>query len=78
VRLERFVVLVEQPSLTQAARTLEMAHCVLTQPLKHIERSCGGLLLHRRGCPHPVGPLTPLGEQLHQQAREHLNLAPHV
>jgi hypothetical protein len=53
-----------------------MAQCVLTQQLKHIERSCGGLLLHRRGCPHPVGPLTPLGEQLRQQALEHLVLTP--
>jgi hypothetical protein len=75
-RLERFVVLVDQPSLTQAARTLGTPQCVLTQQLQHIERACGGRLLHRSGCPHPVGPLTPLGERLHKQALQHLDLVP--
>jgi hypothetical protein len=75
-RLERFVVLVDQPSLTQAARTIGIPQCVLTLQLQHIERACGGPLLHRRGCPHPMGPLTPLGEQLHRQTLQHLKLSP--
>ena len=72
LRLSRFVVLAEHPSLTQAARALGAHQCTLTNQLQQLERACGGLLLHRHPHPRPVGPLTPLGEQLHRQALDHL------
>jgi len=72
LRLSRFVVLAEHPSLTQAARALGAHQCTLTNQLQQLERACGGLLLHRLPRPRPVGPLTPLGEQLHRQALDHL------
>ena len=72
LRLSRFVVLAEHPSLTQAARALGAHQCTLTNQLQQLERACGGLLLHRHPRPRPVGPLTPLGEQLHRQALDHL------
>ena len=73
-RLERFVVIADHPSLTQAARALGTQQNTLTLQLQNLERACGGLLLHRNSRPRSVGPLTPLGEQLRQQALEHLAL----
>jgi hypothetical protein len=75
-RLCRFVFLVDQPSLNQAAQLLGAHQSTLTQQIQQLERACGGLLLHRHPRPQPVGPLTPLGEQLHRQALEHLDLTP--
>ena len=72
LRLSRFVVLAEHPSLTQAAQALGAHQCTLTNQLQQLERACGGLLLQRHPHPRPVGPLTPLGEQLHRQALDHL------
>jgi len=71
-RLSRFVVIAEHASLTQAAQTLGAHQCTLTNQLQQLERACDGLLLYRHPRPRPVGPLTPLGEQLHRQALEHL------
>lgn len=71
-RLSRFVVLAEHASLNQAAQELGAHQCTLTSQLQHLERACGGLLLCRHPRPQPVGPLTPLGEQLHRQALDHL------
>ena len=71
-RLSRFVVIAEHASLTQAAKALGARQCTLTTQLQQLERASGGLLLHRHPRPQPVGPLTPLGEQLHRQALDHL------
>ena len=75
-RLSRFVVLAEHPSVTQAARALGAHQCTLTNQLQQLERACGGLLLYRHPHPRPVGPLTPLGDQLHRQALDHLQPTP--
>lgn len=74
-RLHRFVVVDQHPSLNQAAQALGIKQCTLTHQLHNLERACGGILLHRNPHPRPVGPLTPLGEQLRRQAIEHLELA---
>jgi len=71
-RLSRFLVLAEHASLTQAARAIGAHQSTLTQQLQQLERACGGLLLHRHPRPRSVGLLTPLGEQLHRQALDHL------
>jgi hypothetical protein len=73
-RLDRFVFLAQRPSLNQAAQRLGIRQNTLTHQLHTLERACGGLLLHRHPHPRPVGPLTPLGEQLRRQALEHLDL----
>lgn len=74
-RLDRFVFLVQHPSLNQAAQMLGIRQSTLSLQLQNLERACGGLLLHRNQHPRPVGPLTSLGEQLRQQAIDHLQLA---
>ncbi|MDX8143284.1 TniQ family protein [Lentzea sp. BCCO 10_0061] len=74
-RLERFLAMTHYPSLNQAASALGVHQCTLTSQLQLLERACGGLLFHRLPHPQPIGPLTPLGEQLCQQAREHLDHA---
>ncbi len=71
-RLSRFVALGEHASLNQAARALGVHQCTLTSQLQQLERASGGLLVHRHPRPQPVGPLTSLGEQLRQQAIDHL------
>ena len=73
-RLDRFVVLVQHPSLNQAARFLGIHQSTLSLQLQNLERDCGGLLLHRKPHHRPVGPLTPLGEQLRRQALDHLQV----
>ena len=75
-RLHRFTVLSKHPSLNQAAQALGAHQSTLSQQLQQLERACGGLLLHRHPHPRPIGPLTLLGEQLCQQAVEHLDLSP--
>lgn len=72
-RLSRFVTLAEHASLTQAAQALGVHQCTLTSQLQQLERGCGGPLLYRHPRPRPVGPLTPLGEQLHRQVIDHLH-----
>jgi hypothetical protein len=74
-RLSRFVVIAEHLSLTQSAQMLGVRQSTLTQQLQQLERACDGLLLYRHPRPRPVGPLTPLGEQLHRQALDHLQTA---
>lgn len=71
-RLSRFVALGEHASLNQAARALGVHQSTFTQQLQRLELASGGLLLHRHPRPQPVGPFTPLGEQLRQQALDHL------
>ncbi|MDA8357705.1 MAG: LysR family transcriptional regulator [Actinomycetota bacterium] len=72
-RLSRFVILAKHASLNQAAQALGVHQCTLTSQLQQLERACGGLLLYRHPRPQPVGPLTPLGEQLHRQVIDHLH-----
>ncbi|MGI5191683.1 LysR family transcriptional regulator [Promicromonospora sp. CA-289599] len=75
-RLERFVTLAHQPSLNQAARAHDCSSANLTTQLATLERATGGSLIQRRPRPLPVGPLTPLGQELCRQAQEHLGIAP--
>jgi hypothetical protein len=77
-RLERFLAMTAYPSLNQAAIGLGVHQSTLTTQLQIIERACGGPLLQRPPKPWPIGPLTPLGEQLCQQAHDHLNLTPNA
>ncbi|MEC3974931.1 helix-turn-helix domain-containing protein [Amycolatopsis sp. H20-H5] len=72
-RLDRFLVIIEHRSLGQAATTVHTTQPALTSQLHVLERACGGPLFHRRPVPQPLGPLTPLGEQLCQQAHDYLN-----
>lgn len=74
-RLDRFLRTTNEPSLTKAAAGLGIPQNTLTSQLKKLEQACGGQLLQRNPRPHPVGPLTPLGEQLCQQAKHHLKPA---
>lgn len=76
-KVRRFLTITEHPSLNQAAITLGIPPNALTHQLHTLEQHCGGPLLHRRPRPQPVGPLTELGEQLCQQARQHLTPLPH-
>lgn len=73
-RLERLLYIAEQPSLNQAARSIGVVQSALTIQLKSLERACGGPLFHRQHRRRPLGPLTPLGEQLCQQIRDYLVL----
>lgn len=72
-RVERFLIMTKYPSLNQAAIDTGIHQSTLTAQLQNLERACGGPLFTRR-TRRPLGPLTPLGEQLCQQAREHLDL----
>jgi hypothetical protein len=74
-RLQRFLDITSYPSLGQAAEALSLHQPTLTSQLHVLEGACGGQLLQRNPRPQPVGPLTPLGELLCRQARDHLNLA---
>jgi hypothetical protein len=75
-RLDRFLLITEFPSLNQAAQHLGLHQCILTTQLQALERACGGTLLQRNPPPRPIGPLTPLGQQLCQEARTHLEPIP--
>lgn len=72
-RLKRFLVISEHLSIGQAAKTVQTTQPTLTAQLHVLERACGGPLFHRRPTPQPLGPLTPLGEQLCKQAHDYLN-----
>lgn len=75
-RIERFLLITQYSSLTQTAAHAGVGQSTLTTQLKILERECGGPLFQRRPHPQPLGPLTPLGEQLCQQARDHLKPTP--
>ncbi|MFD8500983.1 TniQ family protein [Amycolatopsis sp. NPDC059657] len=74
-RLERFLLMTEYPSLNQAANAHGIRQNTLTAQLKILERDCDGPLFQRNPHPQPLGPLTPLGEQLCQQIHDHLDPA---
>jgi len=71
-RLDRLLVIAQHPGVCQAARALGIADATLYTQLARIERDCGGPVIHRRPRPRLTGNLTPLGEQLCQQARDYL------
>ena len=74
-RLHRLLVIAQHPGIRQAAQALGIPDNTLYTQLARIERDCGGLVINRRPRPRLTGNLTPLGEQLCQQARDHLGLA---
>jgi hypothetical protein len=76
-RLQRLVEIANSPSIGHAARNLGVSHGAATQQLATLERICGRPLIQRRSNPRPIAGPTPLGEQLCQQAREHLGITPH-
>jgi Bacterial regulatory helix-turn-helix protein, lysR family len=59
-------------SILQAARALGIWQSILYQQVARLERACGGPLVHRSPRSAGTGILTPLGQQLCQQAREYL------
>jgi TniQ/Bacterial regulatory helix-turn-helix protein, lysR family len=69
-RVERFLLITEHRSLRQAADHIGATSPALSGQLTALERQCGGQLI-RRGAPR-LGDLTPLGQQLRQQARQYL------
>jgi hypothetical protein len=74
-RLERFLDITDQhhPSLSRAAAGAGIHQSRLTAQLHNLERACGGHLLQRRPRPQPIGPPTPLGQKLREQAHQHLD-----
>ncbi|MFD2794421.1 TniQ family protein [Promicromonospora vindobonensis] len=76
LRLERFVTLAYQPSINQAAQALGCNPGNLHDQLTTLEHAVGSLLMRRHAGARPVGPLTPLGQDLRRQAQEHLGISP--
>lgn len=76
IRLQRFLALTTYPSICQTAANTGTHTSVLINHLRILENACGGPLFQRQLPPLPIGPLTPLGEQLCHQAREYLALTP--
>lgn len=74
-RLHRLLAIAQHPGIRQAAQALGIPESSLYTQLARIERDCDGPVIHRRPRPRLTGNLTPLGEQLCQQARDHLGLA---
>ncbi|NYE68978.1 hypothetical protein BKA15_003430 [Microlunatus parietis] len=74
-RLERFIAIVDQRSLSQAAHLTGSSTGTISRQLRLLEEFVGGRLFHRTPA-QPLTSLTPLGEQLARQAREHLGIEP--
>lgn len=68
--------LAHQPSINQAAQAHGCSLANLTTQLATLERASGGPLIERHPQPLPVGPLTPLGQDLCRKAQEHLGISP--
>jgi hypothetical protein len=70
-RLDRLLFIAGHPSILAAAQALGLWQASLYEQVNRLERACGGPLVNRR---RRAGTtiLTPLGQQLCQQAREHL------
>ena len=75
-RLDRLLVIAGHPSILQAAQGLGLWQAALYDQVARLEHACGGPLVNRSPRPASTTILTPLGQQLCQQAREHLGL-PH-
>lgn len=67
IRVARFLMLAENHSIATVADALGITHTPLTRQLARLERDCGGALFERPGPRTPLGPLTPLGQQLKDQ-----------
>ena len=72
-RLDRLLFIAGHSSILAAAQALGLWQATLYAQVARLERACGGQLVNRRPRPPDV-ILTPLGQQLCQQAREHLGL----
>lgn len=73
-RLHRLLLIEQHPSAHQAAQANGIANTVLYNQVARIERDCGGPVINRTPKTRTTGSLTPLGEQLCQQARDFLGL----
>jgi hypothetical protein len=71
-RLDRLLFIAGHASIRQAAQALGGWPSLLYDQLGRIERASGGPLVNRSPRPPGTGILTPLGEQLCQQARDYL------
>jgi hypothetical protein len=73
-RLDRLLLIAGHPSITAAAQALGLWYSALHHQVVLLERACGGQLVNRT--PRPAGTtlLTPLGQELCQQARDYLGL----
>jgi len=73
-RLDHLLITAGHASIRQAAQALGLWPSALYDQLGRTERACGGPLVNRSPRPPGTGILTPLGEQLCQQARDYLSL----
>lgn len=70
-RLDRLLFIAGRSSIFAAARELGLWQATLYGQVGRLERACGGQLVNR-GRPSGTPILTPLGQQLCQQARDYL------
>jgi hypothetical protein len=70
-RLDHLLVIARHPSIPAAAQALGIWQNTLYQQVTGLERACGGPLVNRSPRPPGTGILTPLGQQLCRQARDH-------
>ena len=75
-RLDNMLIIAGHASIRQAAQALGRWPSLLYEQVGKIERACGGPLVNRSPRKPGTGILTPLGEQLCQQARDYLNRQP--
>jgi hypothetical protein len=75
-RLERFQVYARTRSINQSAKQLSSSVAVLVHQLDQLEHACGGLLIERSTRRQQAQQLTPLGQQLLDQADRHLGPNP--
>jgi molybdenum-dependent DNA-binding transcriptional regulator ModE len=73
-RIHRLLVIAEHASILQAAQALGLWPSILYTQLARLEHACGGPLIRRSPRPPGARALTPLGQQLCQQARDYLGL----
>ena len=71
-RLDRLLIIAGHASIRETARALGRWPSALYNQLGWTERACGALLVNRSPRPPGTGILTPLGEQLCQQARDYM------
>ena len=70
-RLDRLLVIAGHSSILAAAQALGLWQAALYDQVARLERACGGQLVNRRPRPPGTAILTPLGQQLCQQARDY-------
>ncbi len=71
-RLDHLLIIAGHTGVRQAAQARGRWPSALYDQLSRTERACGGPLVNRSPRPPGTGILTPLGEQLCQQARDYL------